>query len=108
MPTALRFTETLPQKVHVYLNFPPVQFVYLGPVCSSSVVEEIGELYFACWVIYIHHPQSAYSPSWSLQGVINHTSIFFTCFRNEAPYLVPYFPVTPTFFVRFVIVADVL
>ena len=30
-------------------------------------------------------------------------SIFFTCFLNEAPYLVPYFPVTPTFFVRLAI-----
>eukprot|EP01119_Soliformovum_irregulare_P020541 TRINITY_DN6673_c1_g1_i2.p1 TRINITY_DN6673_c1_g1~~TRINITY_DN6673_c1_g1_i2.p1 ORF type:complete len:135 (+),score=0.99 TRINITY_DN6673_c1_g1_i2:351-755(+) len=26
-------------------------------------------------------------------------SIFFTCFRSEAPYLVPYFPTIPTFFV---------
>lgn len=26
-------------------------------------------------------------------------SIFFICFRSEAPYLVPYFPTIPTFFV---------
>lgn len=31
------------------------------------------------------------------------TSIFLICFRSEAPYLVPYFPATPTFLVRFVI-----
>jgi hypothetical protein len=27
-------------------------------------------------------------------------SIFFTCFRNDEPYRVPYFPTTPTFRVR--------
>jgi hypothetical protein len=28
-------------------------------------------------------------------------SSFLACFLSEAPYLVPYFPVIPTFFVRF-------
>lgn len=42
------------------------------------------QMYRACWVI----------------------SIFLTCFRKDAPYLVPYLPVTPTFFVRFVILND--
>lgn len=36
-------------------------------------------VYLLCWVI----------------------SIFLTIFLKEAPYLVPYFPVIPTFFVRF-------
>jgi len=42
------------------------------------------QVYLACWVI----------------------SIFLTCLRREAPYLTPYLPVTPTFFVRFVILSD--
>jgi len=29
------------------------------------------------------------------------TSIFLICLRRDAPYLVPYFPTIPTFFVRF-------
>jgi hypothetical protein len=36
-------------------------------------------------------------------GGANLTSIFLICFRSDAPYLVPYFPATPTFLVRFVI-----
>ena len=51
MPVAVRFTESFPQKTHVY---------------------------FECWLI----------------------SIFFTCFRSEAPYRTPYLPVIPAFFVR--------
>jgi len=50
IPTAVLFTASLPQNVHVYV---------------------------ACCDI----------------------SIFFTCFRSDIPYRVPYFPVTPTFFV---------
>jgi len=34
------------------------------------------------------------------------TSIFLICFLKLAPYLVPYFPTIPAFFVRFVISAD--
>jgi len=50
--------------------------------CLLTVVfPQKVQTYLACWVI----------------------SIFLTCFRREAPYLVPYLPVTPTFFVRTVL-----
>jgi hypothetical protein len=42
------------------------------------------QVYLACWVI----------------------SIFLTCLRREAPYLTPYLPVTPTFFVRLVMLSN--
>lgn len=54
--------------------------------CLLTVVfPQKVQTYLACWVI----------------------SIFLTCFRSDAPYLVPYLPVTPTFLVLFVILADV-
>jgi len=54
--------------------------------CLLTVVfPQKVQTYLACWVI----------------------SIFLTCLRREAPYLVPYLPVTPTFLVLFVILAEV-
>ncbi|CAB0036518.1 unnamed protein product [Trichogramma brassicae] len=47
-------------------------------VCTSPTAEKVQQ-YLECWVI----------------------SIFFTILRRDAPYLVPYLPVMPTFLVRF-------
>ena len=57
-----------------------------------------GQLYRACWVIsiFLTLHQSAQSPSLLLHKARTYV------FRREAPYRVPYFPVTPTFFVRLV------
>jgi len=46
-------------------------------------------------LLILDFPQNGhrYRPRWEF-------SVFFICFLNDAPYLVPYLPTIPTFFVR--------
>eukprot|EP01068_Selenidium_serpulae_P004660 Selendium_serpulae@DN3683_c0_g1_i2.p3 len=64
------------------LLLQPLQFQMPTALRFTEAFPHNGHSYFTRWEI----------------------STFFTFFRRDAPYLVPYFPTMPTFLVRFAIV----